>query len=1150
MVVVATVATVALIALALLASTGRLSAPSSMGTGSDQPPGKYQYLDEEQQTLFRSGKGAASDPGQRHRIQISRRAAQAAVQTGSVDVQLPDGTRFPVVFDREETSPEGDWTLVGRVPSSPGAAVITFGRDGVFGVLPTPDGRMLQISTVRGESFIGPAGGIIPPGVVKPRRDFVAPAAAQPRMVGGSSAVRPNVVGAPAPAGGRAGAARSTSNSTLPATGEVRIDVLGLYTTDLVALRGSVSAAKTEFTHLIAVANQAHIDSGSVVRLRLVATQQTNYPANSFNDAALSALQANALPDGLDVRALRDASAADLVAMLRPYHDGDYSCGIANLGAASLHPETASADTGFSVSDTGSCGPLVLAHELGHNLGSMHDIQTSTDADGGIQYGAYPFSFGYRQDGPPAFATVMAYAIGNQPWLGYFSSPAIAVCGAPCGVADQADNVRSLNLMARTISRYRDPLNTISITDASVTETDAETVTLTFTVKLSSPAPAGGVRFDVLTSNGTATAGHDYVSRSLIGQVIAEGNTSMTFDVNVLPDTLVEADETVLAVLRNVAGMAVFDPQGVGTIRNDDPRATLSGRVLFPSGAVPPASAFSLCGSSPHEWLCTAVSPPEFRYSLKFPPGETVTLYVFPGEPFIDEEIAIGRVDASMVRDIPVRQAAYVTGRVVTPANEPPLTAPVHVTIWGYRGNAWGAVLTAEPPNFTFRQAVIPGSNVILEVNSPPVPYVGQRVKLGVVSANVARNIGLRGIPGILVDDLAFAEGASGTHGSWGFGLRLSAPAPAGGVTLDVATANGSAAAGSDYGRIATTSLTIPEGRMLAQLSVDVFGDDVPERDEVFTVSVSNVRGAWLADAQGTGRILNDDIRKVASDFNGDGLSDILWRNARSGANMIWRAASSASPQTIGAAAVAMKAVGTGDFDGDGRGDILWRNSSTGVNTIWKSGNKATVQSVAGITSQAWHVAGVGDFDGDGRADILWRNTSTGANTIWKAANKATQLVVASLAAPDWDVAGVGDFDNDRRADILWRNRVTGANVIWKAGNQATMQAVTARADQAWQVAAVSDFNNDHKADILWRNASTGENAIWRSANATVVQAVSPMSDSAWKVAATGDYNGDGYADILWRNAGTGENRIWRAGKAASPQIVSALADLNWSAAP
>ena len=45
-----------------------------------------------------------------------------------------------------------------------------------------------------------------------------------------------------------------------------------------------------------------------------------------------------------------------------------------------------------------------------------------------------------------------------------------------------------------------------------------------------------------------------------------------------------------------------------------------------------------------------------------------------------------------------------------------------------------------------------------------------------------------------------------------------------------------------------------------------------------------------------------------------------------------------------------------GDYDGDGRSDILWRNNASGANVIWKSGNAATQQAVTAVTNLAWKV--------------------------------------------------------------------------------------------------------------------------------------------------------------------------------------------------
>ena len=55
-------------------------------------------------------------------------------------------------------------------------------------------------------------------------------------------------------------------------------------------------------------------------------------------------------------------------------------------------------------------------------------------------------------------------------------------------------------------------------------------------------------------------------------------------------------------------------------------------------------------------------------------------------------------------------------------------------------------------------------------------------------------------------------------------------------------------------------------------------------------------------------------------------------------------------------AATAWRVVGTGDFDGDGVSDVMWRNAATGQNAIWKRANSATLQGVTTVGDQAWAV--------------------------------------------------------------------------------------------------------------------------------------------------------------------------------------------------
>jgi plastocyanin len=153
------------------------------------------------------------------------------------------------------------------------------------------------------------------------------------------------------------------------------------------------------------------------------------------------------------------------------------------------------------------------------------------------------------------------------------------------------------------------------------------------------------------------------------------------------------------------------------------------------------------------------------------------------------------------------------------------------------------------------------------------------------------------------------------------------------------------------------------------------------------------------------GRIIVTAYIAQRSNFNGDNRSDILWRNNSTGANVIWRSASSSTQTAVSTRSLSWRAVGIGDYNGDRRSDILWRNSGTGANVIWRSASSSTTQAVASMVGTSWTVAGSGDYNGDGRADIFWRNTSTGANVIWRSASSATPQSVATMSIPSSPVA-------------------------------------------------------------------------------------------------------------------------------------------------
>jgi hypothetical protein len=285
--------------------------------------------------------------------------------------------------------------------------------------------------------------------------------------------------------------------------------------------------------------------------------------------------------------------------------------------------------------------------------------------------------------------------------------------------------------------------------------------------------------------------------------------------------------------------------------------------------------------------------------------------------------------------------------------------------------------------------------------------------------------------------------------------------------------------------------------------------------------------------------------RVPVSDFDGDGVGDILWRIDETGENSLWHFGDvGAWHQCLSTIGPCPRPLGrpwtpqaVGDFDGDGTSDLMWRNRTTGVNEVWD--RIFYPRSIAGVTSRDWQVVGAGDFDGDDRSDLLWRNSRTGANAIWKSANATTQQPTQSVSDVRWQVVGVGDFNGDRRSDILWRHSTSGANAIWRSGRFDIQQPVTGVTNLQWKVAGIGDFNGDGKDDVAWRNASSGANAIWLSGNSAAQQAVATVTNRAWNIAAVADYNGDGRSDLMWHNTSTGANVIWRSARSTTQQAVA-----------
>ncbi len=147
--------------------------------------------------------------------------------------------------------------------------------------------------------------------------------------------------------------------------------------------------------------------------------------------------------------------------------------------------------------------------------------------------------------------------------------------------------------------------------------------------------------------------------------------------------------------------------------------------------------------------------------------------------------------------------------------------------------------------------------------------------------------------PSLSIADVSLTEGDAGTK-NFTFTVQLSGPAPAGGVTFDIETADNTATdAGNDYEPNSATAVTIPATQSSTQFTVLVNGDLTIEPNETFFVNVTNVTGATVSDAQGVGTIQNDDSPSLS-------INDVTMSEGDAGATVFTFTVHSSLPAPAG----------------------------------------------------------------------------------------------------------------------------------------------------------------------------------------------------------------------------------------------------------
>jgi hypothetical protein len=119
--------------------------------------------------------------------------------------------------------------------------------------------------------------------------------------------------------------------------------------------------------------------------------------------------------------------------------------------------------------------------------------------------------------------------------------------------------------------------------------------------------------------------------------------------------------------------------------------------------------------------------------------------------------------------------------------------------------------------------------------------------------------------PSASIGDASAAEANSVTSLSFAVTLSAATPKP---VSIRYATADGTAAAGSDY-TAASGTLTFEPGEKAKTITVNILGDQAVEQNETFTVALSDPVNATIADGSATATITNDDVAPRSGHYTG-----------------------------------------------------------------------------------------------------------------------------------------------------------------------------------------------------------------------------------------------------------------------------------------
>lgn len=212
-------------------------------------------------------------------------------------------------------------------------------------------------------------------------------------------------------------------------------DVVVVYTDEARVEAGGVSAIESLIHLFVEEANTTYENSLINGRMRMVYLGEVDYTHANDLEVDLSLLRTNFDGQMDEVHAIRNSYHADAVIGIMP---AGPSCGLAYCCSGIANA--------FATSRW-NCWGATFIHEFGHNQGCAHN-EEDVDCSG-----CHSYSRGWYFTGNDGvqYGTIMSY-VGKNFW--HFSTPQVTWKGQPVGVANQADNVRTINNRALTVQGW------------------------------------------------------------------------------------------------------------------------------------------------------------------------------------------------------------------------------------------------------------------------------------------------------------------------------------------------------------------------------------------------------------------------------------------------------------------------------------------------------------------------------------------------------------------------------------------------------------------------------------------------------------------------------------------------------------------------